>query len=103
MEREMESKKIEKWANLLLDTGKRNNLINFRDTKASTVEIVVPDPDKLFEKVESSAAFEVFDPEIEDDEDEDYRDVNDQENEDESANPWHRLDRKDLSRHIARR
>lgn len=65
----MDIKKLEKWANLLLDTGKRNNLINFKDTKASTVEIVLPDADDLFEKVESSATFEVFDPKIVDDED----------------------------------
>ena len=25
-------KKLDKWADLLLDTGKRNNLINFKDT-----------------------------------------------------------------------
>lgn len=32
-------KKLDRWASLLLDTGKRNNLVNFKDTKASTVEI----------------------------------------------------------------
>ncbi len=71
----MDTKKLEKWANLLLDTGKRNNLINFKDTKASSVEIVMPSAEELFEKVDSSASFEVFDPKIEDDEDEDYRDI----------------------------
>ena len=25
--------KLDKWAELLLDTGKRNNLVNFKDTK----------------------------------------------------------------------
>ena len=29
----MNNKNLEKWAQLLLDTGKRNNLINFRDYK----------------------------------------------------------------------
>lgn len=71
----MDTKKLEKWANLLLDTGKRNNLINFKDTKASTVEIVLPSAEELFEKVDSSASFEVFDPKIIDDEEEDYRDT----------------------------
>ncbi len=36
---------------------KRNNLVNFKDTKASTVEIISPNPDELFTKVESSASF----------------------------------------------
>lgn len=77
----MDTKKLEKWANLLLDTGKRNNLINFKDTKASTVEIVLPSSEELFEKVDSSASFEVFDPKIVDDEEEDYRDVASSDNE----------------------
>ena len=68
----MDTKKLDRWASLLLDTGKRNNLVNFKDTKASTVEIILPSPDELFTKVESSASFEVFDPQIADDEDEDY-------------------------------
>lgn len=70
----MDTKKLEKWANLLLDVGKRNNLINFKDTKASTVEIVLPTSEDLFEKVDTTASFEVFDPKIIDDEDEDYKD-----------------------------
>ena len=32
----MENVKLQKWADLLLDTGKRNNLINFKDTKLRT-------------------------------------------------------------------
>ena len=64
----MDTKKLDRWASLLLDTGKRNNLVNFKDTKASTVEIILPSPDELFTKVESSASFEVFDPQIADDE-----------------------------------
>ena len=49
----MDTKKLEKWANLLLDTGKRNNLIHFKDTKSSTVEVVLPDISSTFEKAES--------------------------------------------------
>ena len=60
----MDTKKLDKWADLLLDTGKRNNLINFKDTKASTVEVLLPDPDALFEKIDGATAFEVFDPKI---------------------------------------
>ena len=37
----MDTKKIDKWAELLLDTGKRNNLINFKDTRVSTVEVLL--------------------------------------------------------------
>ena len=48
----MDTKKLDRWASLLLDTGKRNNLVNFKDTKASTVEIISPNPDELFTKVE---------------------------------------------------
>lgn len=60
----MDTKKLDKWANLLLDTGKRNNLINFKDTRASTVEVLLPSSDVLFEKVDGTASFEVFDPKI---------------------------------------
>ncbi len=85
----MDTKKLDRWASLLLDTGKRNNLVNFKDTKASTVEIILPSPDELFTKVESSASFEVFDPQIADDEDEDYSEESSasDENQDEKGKP----------------
>lgn len=60
----VDTKKLDKWADLLLDTGKRNNLINFKDTKASTAEVLLPTADALFEKIDGSASFEVFDPKI---------------------------------------
>lgn len=60
----MDTKKLEKWAELLLDTGKRNNLINFKDTKSSTVEVLLPEPSVLFEKIEETTSFNVFDPKI---------------------------------------
>lgn len=60
----MDTKKLDKWAELLLDTGKRNNLINFKETRASTVEVLLPASDSLFEKVDGSTSFEVFDPKI---------------------------------------
>ena len=60
----MDAKKLDKWADLLLDTGKRNNLINFKDTKASTAEVLLPASDVLFEKIGGATSFEVFDPKI---------------------------------------
>lgn len=59
----MKNKKLSRWAELLLDTGKRNNLVNFHDTKLSTVEILLPDSSSLFEKIETTS-FEFFDPKI---------------------------------------
>ena len=61
--------KLDKWADLLLDTGKRNNLINFKDAKASTVEVLLPSSAALFEKVEGTTSFEVFDPKIAEEDD----------------------------------
>lgn len=71
----MDTKKLDKWADLLLDTGKSNNLINFKDTRASTVEVLLPSSDVLFEKVDGTASFEAFDPKIveeDDDSEESY-------------------------------
>ena len=61
----MDRTKLDAWADRLLDTGKRNNLIHFRDTKASTAEILIPGADDLFEKIDGNASFEIFDPKIE--------------------------------------
>ena len=55
----MDNKKLERWAQQLLDTGKRNNLINFKDTKASTVEVVFPDGEAFYEKCLSTSSFEI--------------------------------------------
>ena len=67
----MEIKTLNKWADLLLDTGKRNNLINFKNTKMGAVEIIAPDFSALFSQVENATEFEVYDPKLEeDDEDE---------------------------------
>ena len=64
----MNTDKLNKWADLLLDTGKRNNLINFKDTKMSTVEILSPDLAILFSRVANSALFEVYDPKLKNEE-----------------------------------
>lgn len=58
----MNKQKLDKWAELLLDTGKRNNLINFRDAKAATVEVLKPDFSTLFDKADNAATLEVFSP-----------------------------------------
>lgn len=71
--------KLNKWAELLLDTGKRNNLINFRDSKAGSVEVVSPSFDALFSKIDQSATFEVFNPKFANDDDELYDDGEDDE------------------------
>lgn len=55
----MENKKLEGWAKLLLDTSKRNNLMNFKDTKVSTLEIVHPTISTLYTKLDNSK-LEVF-------------------------------------------
>ena len=55
--------KLRAWESLLLDTGKRNNLVNFKDAKGSTVEVIAPDFATLFSKAEHAAEFEVFNAE----------------------------------------
>lgn len=60
----METDKLDKWAQLLLDTGKRNNLINFKDSKSSTVEILSPSPFELFSQIDGDKTFEVYDPKL---------------------------------------
>ena len=66
----MKAEKLNKWAELLLDTGKRNNLIHFKDTKMGSLEILSPDFVTLFNRAEHSAVFEVYDPKLEDEEEE---------------------------------
>lgn len=60
----MDNTRLNKWAELLLDTGRRNNLINFRDKKNSTLEVLEPDFDELFEKITNFTTLEVFEPDI---------------------------------------
>lgn len=65
----VDTKKLDKWADLLLDTGKRNNLINFKDTRASSVEVLLPSSDILFEKIDGATSFELFDPKVTEEDD----------------------------------
>ena len=60
----MDKKKLDKWTELLLDTGKRNNLISFKDTKASTAEVLYPEANVLFDKMDARVCLELFDPKI---------------------------------------
>ncbi|WP_143065812.1 DUF4011 domain-containing protein [Lachnobacterium bovis] len=57
----MDINKLDKWANLLLDTGKKNNLINFRDNKTSTVDIVAPKVEDIIKKNSSSKFYKLAD------------------------------------------
>lgn len=45
----IENKKIEYWKSQLLDTGKRNKMINYRETARATLKIVAPGLDELYE------------------------------------------------------
>lgn len=43
--------RIETWKKLLLDFGKRNRLINFRESKRSNIHIITPSYDVIFERI----------------------------------------------------
>ena len=43
--------RIETWKKLLLDFGKRNRLINFRESKRSNIQILTPSYNVIFEKI----------------------------------------------------
>ena len=44
-------KKIEYWKNKLLDFTRRNKMINYRESKRSTLEFIDPSFDELFDKI----------------------------------------------------
>lgn len=44
-------RKIERWKRELLDTGKRNKMINYRETKRATLRILEPEASELFNKL----------------------------------------------------
>ena len=77
-------KKLDAWAQRLLDTGKSNPLINFKDTKKSTVEVVYPCFDKFFEEMKTHGKVEIFDPNLPEDEDEDEDEYEDEYEDEES-------------------
>lgn len=45
------SRKLERWKRELLDTGKRNKMINYKETKRTTLRILEPDASTLFHKL----------------------------------------------------
>lgn len=61
-EEDRAKKKLRAWERLLLDTGKRNPLVNYKDKKGSTVQIVAPDFVTLFQRAERGETAEGFDP-----------------------------------------
>ena len=61
-----DQKKLESWIEKLLDTGKKNSLISFKDKKSSTAEILYPNGESVFSKCSVGHVFEVFDPKIPD-------------------------------------
>ncbi len=58
----MNKQKLDKWAELLLDTGKRNNLVNFRDTRLGSVDILLPNFSAVFDKADNGATLEAYAP-----------------------------------------
>ena len=49
------------WKNRLLDLSKRNNLINYRDTKESTLEILFPEFNDAFNKIITNHQVTIYD------------------------------------------
>lgn len=58
--------KLDRWAEKLLDTGKRNNLINFRDNKTSSAEVLFPECEDVFINSQLGHVFAIFDPKLPD-------------------------------------
>lgn len=51
MNKELINKKLEHWENQLLDLGKRNKMISFRETKRTTLKILEPEFNTLYERL----------------------------------------------------
>lgn len=51
MNEELLNRKLEYWENQLLDLGKRNKMISFRETKRATLKILEPDFATLYERL----------------------------------------------------
>ena len=47
----LDIKKIEYWEHQLLDLGKRNKMINYRETKRTTIKLVEPSFSDLFKRL----------------------------------------------------
>jgi hypothetical protein len=44
-------RKFEHWQNQLLDLGRRNKMINYRETKRATLKLIEPEFEELFRRV----------------------------------------------------
>ena len=58
----MKNDKLKIWADQLLDIGKRNNLINFKNTKRSSVEVLLPGFEEIYDKLTKDISFSLFLP-----------------------------------------
>ncbi|MCT4605250.1 MAG: DUF4011 domain-containing protein [Marinisporobacter sp.] len=47
----MINKKIEIWKKRLLDLGKRNRLLNYKETKRSNLKIIEPELEEVFDQL----------------------------------------------------
>lgn len=61
----MDNAKLSRWAELLLDTDKRNRPVNYPDTKSSTVEVGYLDATLILGKVGETSFLEAYDPRLE--------------------------------------
>lgn len=51
---------FQKWCDKLLDTGKSNRLINYKDTKMRTIEILEPSSHEVFNKLSSGQTLNFY-------------------------------------------
>lgn len=77
LETKSNNENIKIWKQKLLDLSKKNNLVNYKDTKSSTLEIVYPNLNDVFNLINSNSPIQIFD-EKDYDYDEDYEDEEDQ-------------------------
>ncbi|MCL2851345.1 MAG: DUF4011 domain-containing protein [Firmicutes bacterium] len=52
---------FEKWCERLLDAGKSNKLVNYKDSKLRNIDVVVPDLKKVFDKIKNGSRLAFFD------------------------------------------
>lgn len=54
--------KLDKWEDKLLDLGKRNRLLNYKDSRTNTLDIILPDIKSIYERLTGElTSLEVFD------------------------------------------
>ena len=51
---------FQKWCDKLLDTGKGNRLINYKDSKLRTIDILEPDYETVFSKISTIIFKQIF-------------------------------------------